>query len=200
MTAEEKNARRRELDKDPFHHALSRKVANAWREAHKDELNARRRAKYAANKEREHALQKAWRETHKENTKAAWARYAATHRAQLRKRDKARAADPVIAAHKRELRRLREKDPKRANRRRWVKRLYYHTHKHDAKGLRWLINSLWLPKWREVVAAGPERIAKYRKRCAVRTRSYFDRYLHKIGVAIPETGDKIFDTLKELGL
>lgn len=187
MTREEKNARRRELDANPFHRALTYKTAKAWRDAHRDEINARRRAKYAANRESFCARQRAYNEAHPEVKKKSWKRWASKpeNRAKLRERDRIRAADPVAAERKRQLRRKRMKNPKVRNHVRWQKRFYYHKHKHDATGLRWKYKFLWLPAWRKIAAAGPDRIEKYRRRCAVQTWCYFVRWYFQ------ETGERL---------
>lgn len=187
MTREEKNARRRELDADPFHHSLSRKTANAWREKHKDELNARKRAWYAANKDREQARVKAYREAHPDKRAASWKRWSSKPEnvAKLRMRDRARAADPVQAERKRQLRRERMKDPRVRNRVRWQKRFYYHQHKHDTIGLMWKYKFIWLPKWKKIAAEGIERIERYRARCSVESWSYFVRwYRREFGIQL----------------
>lgn len=187
MTREEKNARRRELDADPFHRSLTLRTQRAWREKHKDEINARRRAKYAANPESERAKSKAWNEAHPDKRAASWKKWSAKpgNRAKLRARDRARAADPVKAEHNRQLRRERLKDPKVRNRVRWQKRFYYHQHKHDAIGLKWKYKFTWLPKWKKIASEGIERIERYRARCAVQTWSYFVQwYWREFGVRL----------------
>lgn len=194
MTPEEKNARRRELDKDPFHHALSRKTANAWREAHKDELNARRRAKYAENIEHEHEYRRKWREENKDKTKAAWKRYSSKpgNKTKLREKWRERAKDPVIAERRRELRRKRMLDPQRRKHVNWQKRFSYHAHKHDRIGIRAMVRQEWREKWQSVVAAGDERIEKYLKRCGVRVRSFFAKWRR---AGMPTEIDDIMEVL-----
>lgn len=178
MTPEEKNARRRELDRNPFHLALTHKTQKAWRDAHKVERNAKRRANYAAHVDEMRAKAKAWRDRNKDKVKASWKRYMAKpgNKAKVYAKLKERAKDPAIAKRKRELRRIREKDPKRANHRRWVKRLYYHTHKHDVIGIRAYVRQDLRERWQSVVAAGEEETGKYLKRCGVRVRSFFAKW------------------------
>lgn len=179
MTSEEKNARRRELDRDPFHHALSLRTAKAWRDRNPDkiaELNARRRAKYAANRERERARAKAWREANPDKVREAWKHYASKpgNRAKLRERDRKRYATPEARERLRELRRKRiAENPRCAARVRFQKRLAYHTHKHDGIGLRWMFLQSWSKLWPRVVAGGDAAIEKYHRRTKPRIWSYF---------------------------
>lgn len=173
MTREERNARRRELDLDAFHHSLSRKVANAWREKHRDELNARRRAKYAANRERERARCRAWREANPELKRAAWQRWAKANREKLRKRDRLRYADPEQRAKKAEQRKAREATPEGRAKKRAARRYSYHKLKHSPLGFRRMYLQQWSKLWPKLVAEGEERIEKYHRRAAVRTWSFF---------------------------
>lgn len=187
MTPEEKKARRRELEADPFRRSLMRKTQYAWRKKHKDEINARRRAKYAANKERERARQKAWRDANPDKRAASWKKWSSKpeNRARLRARDRERYADPEYRKRKREYRREHLKDPKVLNHVRWLRRFFYHKHKHDAIGLRWKYKFQWLPHWKKVAAGGPDRVARYFARCAAETRSYFIRwYRSEFGIQL----------------
>jgi len=188
MTPEERNARRRELDADPFHLALTRKTAKAWRDRNKEALNAKRRAKYAANRERELERQRAYAAAHPEVRKRAWAKWASKpeNRIKLLMRDRKRSADPV-EKEKRKAQRAEKirTDPAYAENIRAQKRRAYHRHKYDAIGLRWKYRFLWMPKWRQILAQGLERIEQYRKRCCVQTWSYFVKwYKRETGVQL----------------
>ena len=182
MTPEEKNARRRELDRDPFHHALSLRTAKAWRERNPEKIaerNARRRAKYAANRERERARAKAWRDANKDKIKAAWKRYMSKpgNHARLLERDRKRLEVPGARERKNALRRARiANNPRYAAKLRWQKRFQYHTHKYDRIGIRAMVRQEWKDKWMSVVSEGPVRIERYLKRCGVRVRSFFTKW------------------------
>lgn len=195
MTREEKNARRRELDKDPFHHELSLRTARAWRARNPDKiaaLNARRRAKYAANKEKEHARAKAWREAHKADRNASYKLWAKRNRSKLREKWRERGKDPVIAERRRQLRRKRMQDPQRRKHVNWLKRFYYQQHKYDRIGIRAMIRQEWLERWQSVVAAGEERIEKYLNRCGVRVKTFFGKWRR---AGMPDDIDEILEVL-----
>ena len=195
MTPKEKNARRRELDKDPFHHSLSRRTANAYRERNKDRINARRRAKYAANIEGEREYRRKWRAENKDKIKAAWKRYSSKpgNRAKLRERDRKRLEVPGAREHKNALRRARiANNPRYAAKVRWQKRFHYHAHKYDRIGIRAMVRQEWRKKWQSVVAAGDERIEKYLKRCGVRVKTFFMKWRR---AGMPNDLDEIMEVL-----
>ena len=100
MTRDEKNARRRELDADPFHRALTRKTAKKWRDRNLEKIKAKRRAWYAENAERERARQRAWNAAHKDKRAAAWKKWADANRERLRARDAARYATAADKARR----------------------------------------------------------------------------------------------------
>lgn len=178
MTRDEVNARRRELDADPFHRSLTRKVANAWREAHKDELNARRRAKYAARTPEEVAAEKAkakaYRDANKEKRAAAWKKWADKNRERLRAKDAARDKKKN-AARAAEYRARKSSEPGYLEHVRKIRRDGYARNKDRSLGYRWKYLQLWRPKWLEVVKL--DRIAEYSKRCAPKTRLFFNYWL-----------------------
>lgn len=182
MTREEANARRRELDQNPFHRSLTRKVANKWRIAHRDELNERRRANYEKNKEREHARQKAWRKAHPESVKASWKKWADKNRAYLHERDRIRYRDPAYREIKKQQRRELMKDPRRIARKRWKARVSYHKNKNTEVGIAWLIRNIWEPRWMQLIEEPEESIERYRRRCATRTWTYFVRWARLRGL------------------
>ena len=175
MTREEKNARRRELDADPFHRALSNKRQRAWRERNRERLNAKRRADYAENLEREHARQKAWREANPDKRRASWKKWADANRDRLRARDAARYAtaadkarrDRKIAAHRQRM----ANDPEYRARVNATKRAYYHKIKNGAKFLRWYLRCELIPRWRKIESEEDE--CRYLSRCNDRTRQLY---------------------------
>lgn len=173
MTREERKARRRELDLNAFHHSLSRKVAKAWREKHRDEINARRREKYAANRERELAWCRAWREANPELKRAAWQRWAKANREKLRKRARLRYADPEKRAKDAERRKAREATPEGRAKKRAASRYFYHKLKYSPLGFRRIYLMRWSKIWPKIVADGEERVEQYHRRAAVRTWSFF---------------------------
>ncbi len=186
MTPEERLARRKELESRPFAHANMRKRANAWRAKNRDRINARKRELYQLNREKEIAYHKAWRAAHKDACKRSWKKWAEKNRAHLRARDMARTAaikaDPKLAEEKRQKRRARMADPKRRNHERWVRRLWYHTHKHDEIGLRWRLKHLLIPRWERLMTEGPDAIERYRRRCTVETWSLLVKWARPRGV------------------
>ena len=187
MTPEERRARRKELESDPFYRQLINKRVKAWRDANKEKLNAARRAKYAENPDLERARCKAWREANPEKARASWRKWYSkpANVAHLRARDRARAADPVLRARKEAQRKERRKDPAVRARERAYRRYHYHANKYRPSGLRWMFLQQWSKKWASVVADGPEAVDKYLKRCMPRTRSYF-KHWQRGGVAALE--------------
>lgn len=180
MTREQKNAHRRLLDMNPFHHALTLKTQRKWRKAHAKELNARRRERYATDpeyRELERERGRKYREENPEKTRAAWKKWADKNRDKLRERDALRRTAPEEKARRAEqIAKRRERiktDPEYAAKIREQKRLAYHRNKHTDKGVEWLQKFLWEPKWRQVVAEGPDRVQAYLKRAKPRTRHYF---------------------------
>ena len=173
MTREELNAHRRELYANPFHRALTRKVANIWRNAHKDELNARRRAKYAERAEHERARARAWREANKDRLKEYWKKWADNNREKIRERDRKRYSDPAQVARKKELRKIRESTPEGVARKRELRRLSYERNKTKASGLRWIMKFDWIPRWKRLETEGPGAEEKYLRKCCERTRMYY---------------------------
>ena len=180
MTREQKNAHRRLLDLNPFHHALTLRTARRWRKAHAKELAAKRRERYANDpeyRERERERGRKWREANPDKRKAAWKKWAAKNADKLRARDAARSKSPEEKARRAamvEKRRERIKnDPEYAQKIREQKRAAYHRNKHTAKGIEWMQKYLWEPKWREVVEGGCDRITAYLKRAKPKTRHYF---------------------------
>lgn len=145
MTRDEKNARRRELDADPFHRALTHKV------------------------------QKAWRDANKEKCAASWKKWADANRERLRARDAARYAtaadkarrDRVIAARRERL----KNDPEYHEKIKAQKRDLYHRNKSGAKFLRWYLKFILIPRWRRIDDDDAER--KYLARCNDRTRRLY---------------------------
>ena len=193
MTREEKNAHRRLLDLNPFHHALTLRTARRWRKAHAEELAKKRRHRYANDSEyrdSERERQRKWRESNPDKTKAAWKKWADKNRDRLRERDRKRSATEKEKARRAKMiaeRRERIKtDPEYAAHVREIKRQAYHRNKHTAKGLAWHTKYIWEPKWRAVAAEGKERIEKYLKRCNAKTRYYFSlwygKYRREIGM------------------
>ena len=193
MTREERNARRRELDRNPFHLALSHKVRKAWRDRNKEKINARRLAKYALNREAESERRKAYHLAHPEKRKEAWKRYVSKpeNRAYLRERDRKRSKESIRRKIGRRKERMRT-DKRYAAKIRWEKRFNYHRHKHDAIGIRAMLRQEWIAKWTSVVAAGEERIEKYLGRCGIRVRSFFGKWRR---AGMPTDLDKALDAL-----
>ena len=175
MTREETNARRRELDADPFHRALTHKVQKAWRDRNREHFNAKKRAWYAANIERERARSKAWRDAHKDKRAASWKKWADANRERLRARDAARYAtaadkvrrDRVIAARRERL----KNDPEYHEKIKAQKRDLYHRNKNGAKFLRWRLKFILVPRWRRI--DGDEAERKYLAHCNDRTRRLY---------------------------
>jgi hypothetical protein len=180
MTREEKNARRRLLDQDPFHHALTLRTQRRWRKANAARLAKMRRERYANDpeyREREKANGRRWYEANVEKKKAAWKKWAEKNRERLRERDRLRSGTEKEKARRAKMiadRRERMKnDPEYAAKVREQKRLAYHRNKAKPSGLAWMHRNIWEPKWREVVSGGPDRVAAYLKRAKPRTRHYF---------------------------
>ena len=175
MTRDEKNARRRELDADPFHRALTRKTAKKWRDRNLEKIKAKRRAWYAENAERERARQRAWNAAHKDKRAAAWKKWADANRERLRARDAARyatAADKARRDHMIAARRDRiANDPEYHEKIKAQKRDLYHRNKDGAKFLRWYLKSILIPRWRRIDCDEAER--KYLARCNDRTRRLY---------------------------
>ena len=155
-------------------------------------LECPQRAKYAANKEKEHARAKAWREAHKADRNASYKLWAKRNRSKLREKWRERGKDPVIAERRRQLRRKRMQDPQRRKHVNWQKRFYYQQHKYDRIGIRAMIRQEWLEKWKSVVAAGEERIEKYLKRCGVRVKTFFGKWRR---AGMPDDIDEILEVL-----
>lgn len=180
MTREQKNAHRRLLDLNPFHHALTLRTARRWRKANAKRLAKRRRDRYANDpeyRERERERGRKWREAHSEKKKASWKKWADANRDKLRERDRLRSGTEKEKARRAKMiadRRERMKnDPEYAAKVREQKRQSYHRNKAKASGLAWYHKFIWEPKWREVVSGGPDRVAAYLKRAKPRTRHYF---------------------------
>jgi len=200
MTPDERNARRRELDKDPFHRELTRKTQRKWRKKNKAKLNKRRRDRMRDDPEyREAELERGrrWRAEHKDAVKRSWQKWASRNRDYLREKEAARAKTPEEAERRRryiEKRRKRlAEDPEYAAHVRKLKRESYHRMKHTEKGLRWMMKCIWEPRWRAVVAEGPDAVKKYLNRCKPRTKHYFaawySRTAHLIDRTSPQTPD-----------
>ena len=180
MTREQKNAHRRLLDLNPFHHALTLRTARRWRKANAKRLAKRRRERYANDpeyRERERERGRKWAEANREKKKASWKKWADKNRDKLRERDRLRSG-----TEKEKLRRAQQiaqrrerlhTDPEYAAKVREYKRQSYHRNKAKASGLAWYHKFIWEPKWREVVSGGPDRVAAYLKRAKPRTRHYF---------------------------
>lgn len=186
MTREQKNAHRRLMDLNPFHHALTLRTQRRWRKAHAAELAKRRRERYANDEEyrrKERESGKKWREENPEKVKAAWKRWADKNREKLRERDRVRSASPEEKERRKRMvaaRRERIKaDPEYAAKIREQKREAYRRNKATASGLAWYHRYIWEPKWREVAAGGPERVTAYLKRAKPRTRHYFSIWYGK---------------------
>ena len=175
MTREETNARRRELDADPFHRALTHKTQKAWRDRNRERINAKRRAHYAANSERERARQKAWREAHPDSRKASWKRWADANRERLRARDAARFATAADKARRERMIAARRErmanDPEYHEKIKAQKRALYHRNKNGAKFLRWRLKFILIPRWRKIDGEDAER--KYLAHCNDRTRRLY---------------------------
>ena len=175
MTPEEKNARRRELDADPFHRALTRKTAKKWRDRNREKLNARRREKYAQDPESARRKAKAWRDRNPEKRKAAWKKWADANRDRLRARDAARSKTQKEKERRKrmieERRKRRASDPEYREHIRAVKRESYHRNKGRANGLRWYLKYLLIPRWRRI--KDDEDEARYLARCGERTRNLY---------------------------
>ena len=185
MTKDERNDRRRELDRDPFHRALTRKTARAWRERNREKLNAIRRDRYktdeafrAAERERHERYYAA----HPEVRAKAWKKWAAKNRDRLRERDRERyrTEEGRAKCHAKNVRRIARirADPvlnaeflkcKRANEAARIARL-----KRDpATWTAWRIEHWWLPRWKIVAQQGPEAISRYLKRARADARKAF---------------------------
>lgn len=180
MTRAEKNARRRELDKDPFHHSLTRKVSNAWREKNRDRINAGRRKRYAEDEEyraKEQERRKKFETEHPEKKAQSWKKWADKNREYLRRKYAERSKTPKEKARMKrqvaERKRRRHSDPEYAEHIRKMKRDYYNRTKNTPRGLKWYFTYIWLPKWKRIVSEGPDRVEKYMRRCNDRTRMYF---------------------------
>ena len=164
MTRDEINARRRELNRNPFHKALDLKVKKKWREANKDKLNARQREWYAANREKCIERQKKWRAENLDKARESWKKWAGKNREKLRERDRVRRLNPELVEHARKLRKLRDSSPEGRAKNRAAKRNWYATHKDKASVLRWTLCSLWIPRWKKLEFEGPEAEDRYLRR------------------------------------
>ena len=143
MTKDDRNARRRELDRDPFHRALTRKTARAWRERNWEKLNAIRRDRYKTD------------EAFRAAEKARHERYYAAHpeaRAKACKKWADKNRDALHASYAARLARLK---------------------RDQATWTAWRIEHWWLPRWKIVAQQGPEAIARYLKRAREDARKAF---------------------------
>lgn len=174
MTREERNARRRVGNISEFAAAMQRRTRRRWREAHAEEINARRRAYYAEHREEMRAKQKAWRDAHPETKRKSWQNWAKKNKEKLREKDRKRAQNPEYVRRKvARMKERRQTDPEYAARVRAQKRAKYRRDKERAAGLRWRLKFLWIPKWERIVAEGEERMAKYLMRAGEETCHYF---------------------------
>ena len=173
MTREERNARRRELNKNPFHRNLELRRQRAWREKNKEKMNARKREVYAENREREVARGRRWREENPEKVKAAWKKWADKNRDYLHERDRIRRQNPEFVERRRRLRKIRDSSPEGRAINNAAHKAWYHKNKNGARGLRWYMKFLWIPKWESLEREGPEAEEKYLKRCYEKTRMYY---------------------------
>lgn len=175
MTRDEKNARRRELDADPFHRALTRKTAKKWRDRNRERINAKRREKYARDAENARRKAKEWRDRNPEKRKSSWKKWADANRDKLRARDVARAkTQKEHERRKRMVAKRRERianDPEYRERVRAQKRESYHRNKGRESWLRWYLKSILIPRWRRI--DGDEDEARYLKRCGERARALY---------------------------
>lgn len=111
MTREERNARRRELNANPFHRALNNKVRRAWHAAHREEQNAKARAKYWADPELREKSRKARRanaEANKEREKACWKAWYLAHRDEVCAKQRERTRTEKGRAYMIERNRMRQ--------------------------------------------------------------------------------------------
>ena len=184
MTREERNARRRELNKNPFHRDLELKRQRAWRERNKDKMNALRRENYAANKKKHLDRARRWRASNPEKVKAAWKKWADANRDHLRERGRLRRLDPKAAERKRELRKIRDSSPEGRAKHNESRKAWWKKSKDKEVGIRWYMKCLWIPRWRRLELEGPDAEEKYLKRCNERTRAYYR--LWKAGSPIVE--------------
>ena len=175
MTRDEKNARRRDLDADPFHRALTRKTAKKWRERNREQINEKRREKYAENAECERARQRAWNAAHKDKRAAAWKKWADANRDRLRARDLARSKTQKEHERRKQMIAARRErianDPEYHEKIKAQKRDLYHRNKDGAKFLRWYLKFILIPRWRRIDCDEAER--KYLARCNDRTRRLY---------------------------
>lgn len=185
MTNEEKNARRRELDRDPFHRALTYKTARAWRQRNRDKLNARRREKYRTDAEyraAERARQLKYNTAHPEARAKAWKKWADKNRDALHASYAARYHTPegrakCYAKNASRMARIRA-DPELHDE--WKRRKrateaarYARLMRDPVKWTAWRMEHWWLPRWTVIVPQGPEAIARYLRRARPDARKAF---------------------------
>lgn len=181
MTRDERNARRRELSKDPFRKALAAKWRKAWREKNKEKLRAQARVRYKKNREEAIERSKRWRAANPQKVRLASRRWHVRHREHLRAKEKARYADPAFRERKRMLRKIRDADPANRARQNFVRRIAYERNKHSMRYMAWKIRYHLEPRWKELMESPVEAIERYRRRCTVETWSYFVRWARARG-------------------
>lgn len=169
MTQEEKNARARELYRQPANREAARQRCRKYRATHK----AERREYYRTHRDQELAQKKAWREANPDKVRGAYRRYISKNRAKVRAAQRQKMADPEFRAKRNEAARLRRLDPVVGNRQRWQKRLRYQATKNTPSGLRKRFIDDWRDRWSDLVERGDAAIERYHRRCSVRAWSYF---------------------------
>ena len=185
MTREERNARRRELDADPFHHALTLKTARKNRAKNRDKLNARNRERYAEHREEINARLRAKRAADPvgtlERERKYWRKWRSKPgvREYLKQKYREYASVPEHIERKKSLRAARKaaRTPEQIEAEKKRRRDWYHRTKRDASGIRWTFKQQWRPRWTRLVDEGPEAISRYQKRCTPRTKFFLNAWL-----------------------
>lgn len=172
MTREERNARRRELHKNPFHAALTNKVRRAWHAKHREEENAKRRAKYWSDPELRKRMAEARRANamaNPEREKASWKAWYAEHREEVCARQRARTRtesgrEVMLRANRKRQERI-ETDPEyramiREAERERRKRRMEKLKRNPAAYEEYMMRTVWRKKF-EAIADSQEKIKSF---------------------------------------
>lgn len=172
MTREERNARRRELHKNPFHAALTNKVRRAWHAKHREEVNAKRREKYWADPELRKRMAEARRANalaNQEREKTSWKAWYAEHREEVCAKQRARTRTEVGRKYMLDANRKRqmriETDPefrakiRAAERERRIRRMEK-LKKNPAAYEEFMMRTVWRKKFESIVDS-PEKIKSF---------------------------------------
>lgn len=177
------------LARNPFARELYRKTRRKWRELHKDEINRKRRERYASDPEyRERVLHAPTKNGPDRKTTRAKAYKILMQdpaaRAKKKARDRRyRQSDACKEARKRYKAKIKT-DPVRLENMRVSKRLS-RLRNADKAYLKHVTKDL-VPKWSSIASEGSHAVLAYWKRIGVKTRSYMMKWLRTNGYPVPE--------------